>query len=156
MEAAIAVGARQSGQMYSPLFRSGQAEADPTTASRPNPQPQRFRWRPQSAGPHRKCVKIAPPHPRQHRYSTAVARCPYLATDDYVRSTLPEGHLTVRRDRNRVRSSRETPSNLTATTSLMTARLVMICRGHVPIMGVGNQPARMNPDVRPFLLYFLP
>jgi len=23
-------------------------------------------------------------------------------------------------------------------------------------MGVGNQPARMNPDVRPFLLYFLP
>jgi hypothetical protein len=34
--------------------------------------------------------------------------------------------------------------------------LVMICRGHVPIMGVGNQPARMNPDVRPFLLYFLP
>jgi len=33
---------------------------------------------------------------------------------------------------------------------------IEICRGHVPIMGVGNQPARMNPDVRPFLLYFLP
>ena len=34
--------------------------------------------------------------------------------------------------------------------------LVMICRGHVPVMGGGEMIGRLNKDVKPFLLYFLP
>jgi hypothetical protein len=34
--------------------------------------------------------------------------------------------------------------------------LVMICRGHVPIVGHGSKPFRVNKDVAPFLLFFLP
>jgi hypothetical protein len=34
--------------------------------------------------------------------------------------------------------------------------LVMICRGHVPVVGHGARPFRVNKDVEPFLLYFLP
>jgi hypothetical protein len=34
--------------------------------------------------------------------------------------------------------------------------LVMICRGHVPVLGGGDLSGRINKDVRPFLLYFLP
>lgn len=34
--------------------------------------------------------------------------------------------------------------------------LVMICRGRLPLMGIGKNPFRINQDVRPFLLYFLP
>jgi hypothetical protein len=33
--------------------------------------------------------------------------------------------------------------------------LVMICRGHIPIVGVGKHPAYINKDVQPFLMYFL-
>ena len=33
--------------------------------------------------------------------------------------------------------------------------LVMICRGRVPIMGHGPNPAYTNKDVKPFLLFFL-
>src|SRR3974377_2338245 len=34
--------------------------------------------------------------------------------------------------------------------------LVMICRGHVPVIGRGDQGAPINKDIKPFLLYFLP
>ena len=34
--------------------------------------------------------------------------------------------------------------------------LVMICRGHVPAIGRGDQGAPINKDIKPFLLYFLP
>jgi hypothetical protein len=34
--------------------------------------------------------------------------------------------------------------------------LVMICRGHVPIVGHGSNPHFINKDVRTFLMYFLP
>jgi hypothetical protein len=35
--------------------------------------------------------------------------------------------------------------------------LVMICRGHVPVMGRGKgNPGPVNKDIKPFLLYFLP
>ena len=34
--------------------------------------------------------------------------------------------------------------------------LVMICRGHVPIVGHGGNPHFINKDVRTFLMYFLP
>ena len=34
--------------------------------------------------------------------------------------------------------------------------LVMICRGHVPIVGHGGNPHFINKDVKPFLIYFLP
>jgi len=34
--------------------------------------------------------------------------------------------------------------------------LVMICRGHVPVIGVGRNPFFINPDTKPFLQYFLP
>jgi hypothetical protein len=34
--------------------------------------------------------------------------------------------------------------------------LVMICRGHVPKISRGNPYDRINKDVKPFLLYFLP
>ena len=34
--------------------------------------------------------------------------------------------------------------------------LVMICRGHVPVIGVGDVAQRINKDIKPFLLYFLP
>lgn len=34
--------------------------------------------------------------------------------------------------------------------------LVMICRGHVPIAGSGQLMCRVNKDIKPFLLYFLP
>jgi hypothetical protein len=34
--------------------------------------------------------------------------------------------------------------------------LMMICHGHVPIMGHGKNPHRINRDVEPFLRYFLP
>jgi hypothetical protein len=34
--------------------------------------------------------------------------------------------------------------------------LVMICRGHVPVMGRGDKGAPINKDIKPFLLYFLP
>ena len=34
--------------------------------------------------------------------------------------------------------------------------LVMICRGHVPIIGVGRECSRISKDVVPFLMYFLP
>src|ERR1051325_9807344 len=34
--------------------------------------------------------------------------------------------------------------------------LVMICRGHIPIVGVGKHPAYINKDVKPFLMFFLP
>jgi hypothetical protein len=32
----------------------------------------------------------------------------------------------------------------------------MICRGHVPITGVGKHPLYINPDTKPFLKMFLP
>src|ERR1035437_6930759 len=34
--------------------------------------------------------------------------------------------------------------------------LVMICQGHVAILGIGKNPHRINPDVEPFIRYFLP
>jgi hypothetical protein len=34
--------------------------------------------------------------------------------------------------------------------------VVMICRGHVPTIGVGLQALRINKDVKPFIQYFLP
>jgi hypothetical protein len=34
--------------------------------------------------------------------------------------------------------------------------VVMICQGHVPIVGMGKNPTRMNADVVSFLRYFLP
>ena len=34
--------------------------------------------------------------------------------------------------------------------------LVMICRGHVPVIGRGDKGAPINKDIKPFLLYFLP
>jgi hypothetical protein len=34
--------------------------------------------------------------------------------------------------------------------------LFMICRGHVPVIGRGDQGAPINKDILPFLLYFLP
>jgi hypothetical protein len=34
--------------------------------------------------------------------------------------------------------------------------LVMICRGHVPTIGVGKHPLYINKDVKPFIRYFLP
>ena len=34
--------------------------------------------------------------------------------------------------------------------------LVMICRGHVPTVCRGNPYDRINKDIKPFLLYFLP
>ena len=34
--------------------------------------------------------------------------------------------------------------------------LVMICRGHVPIIGIGRERCCISKDVVPFLLYFLP
>jgi hypothetical protein len=34
--------------------------------------------------------------------------------------------------------------------------LVMICRGHVPVVGRGDKGAPINKDIKPFLLYFLP
>ena len=34
--------------------------------------------------------------------------------------------------------------------------LVMICRGHVPIIGVGRERSCISKDVVPFLMYFLP
>jgi hypothetical protein len=34
--------------------------------------------------------------------------------------------------------------------------LVMICRGRIPIVGVGGHPDHINKDVKPFLRYFLP
>jgi hypothetical protein len=34
--------------------------------------------------------------------------------------------------------------------------LVMICRGHVPIIGIGRERSHISKDVVPFLLYFLP
>jgi hypothetical protein len=34
--------------------------------------------------------------------------------------------------------------------------LVMICRGHVPILGIGKKAYRISPDVEPFIRYFLP
>jgi hypothetical protein len=34
--------------------------------------------------------------------------------------------------------------------------LVMICRGHVPIIGVGRESSYISKDVVPFLMYFLP
>lgn len=34
--------------------------------------------------------------------------------------------------------------------------LVMICRGHVPMIGRGDSDAPINRDIKPFLLYFLP
>jgi hypothetical protein len=34
--------------------------------------------------------------------------------------------------------------------------LVMICRGHVPIVGIGKQKARINKEVKNFVKYFLP
>jgi hypothetical protein len=34
--------------------------------------------------------------------------------------------------------------------------LVMICRGHVPIKGIGSQALRVNKDVIPFIKFFLP
>ena len=34
--------------------------------------------------------------------------------------------------------------------------LVMICRGHVPVVGRGDRGAPINKDIKPFLLYFLP
>jgi hypothetical protein len=34
--------------------------------------------------------------------------------------------------------------------------LVMICRGHVPVIGRGDMGAPVNKDVKPFLMYFLP
>ena len=34
--------------------------------------------------------------------------------------------------------------------------LVMICRGHVPVLGVGKSALRINKDVEPFIRYFLP
>jgi hypothetical protein len=34
--------------------------------------------------------------------------------------------------------------------------LVMICRGHVPTMGVGPNKAKVNKDIEPFLKLFLP
>ena len=34
--------------------------------------------------------------------------------------------------------------------------LVMICRGHVPVIGRGDKGAPVNKDIKPFLLYFLP
>jgi hypothetical protein len=32
----------------------------------------------------------------------------------------------------------------------------MICRGHVPVTGVGKHPSWVNSDVAPFIRYFLP
>jgi len=34
--------------------------------------------------------------------------------------------------------------------------LVMICRGHIPIVGVGKSALKINRDVEPFIRYFLP
>ncbi len=34
--------------------------------------------------------------------------------------------------------------------------LVMICRGHVPIIGIGRERCCISKDVVPFLMYFLP
>jgi hypothetical protein len=34
--------------------------------------------------------------------------------------------------------------------------LVMICRGHVPIIGIGRERSHISKDVVPFLMYFLP
>ena len=34
--------------------------------------------------------------------------------------------------------------------------MVMICNGHVPVVGVGKNPQRINRDVEPFIRYFLP
>lgn len=34
--------------------------------------------------------------------------------------------------------------------------LVMICRGHVPVKGVGKNAFKVNSDVEPFLRFFLP
>ena len=34
--------------------------------------------------------------------------------------------------------------------------LVMICRGHVPVVGRGDKGSPVNKDIKPFLLYFLP
>jgi hypothetical protein len=34
--------------------------------------------------------------------------------------------------------------------------LVMICRGHVPLIGIGRERSQISKDVVPFLLYFLP
>jgi hypothetical protein len=34
--------------------------------------------------------------------------------------------------------------------------LIMICRGHVPIIGVGKRHGEVNSDVKRFILYFLP
>ena len=34
--------------------------------------------------------------------------------------------------------------------------LVMICRGHVPVRGRGENGMPVNQDIQPFLLYFLP
>jgi hypothetical protein len=34
--------------------------------------------------------------------------------------------------------------------------LVMICRGRIPVMGHGPNPAYITKDVKPFLIYFLP
>jgi hypothetical protein len=34
--------------------------------------------------------------------------------------------------------------------------LVMICRGHLPVIGVGKKAYQINQDVVPFIKYFLP
>jgi hypothetical protein len=34
--------------------------------------------------------------------------------------------------------------------------LVMICRGHLPVVGVGRNPGNINKDTKPLLQYFLP
>lgn len=34
--------------------------------------------------------------------------------------------------------------------------VVMICRGHIPIIGVGKSALKVNRDVEPFIRYFLP
>src|SRR5579859_2106710 len=34
--------------------------------------------------------------------------------------------------------------------------LVMICRGHLPVIGVGTNPQLVNKDTIPFLKFFLP
>jgi len=34
--------------------------------------------------------------------------------------------------------------------------LTMICRGHLPVVGVGDASRRLNKDVEPFIKYFLP
>jgi hypothetical protein len=34
--------------------------------------------------------------------------------------------------------------------------LVMICQGHLPLVGVGYEALHVNKDVKPFILYFLP